>query len=449
MLGDDDLGHAPIGGVLVVDLVAVDEHDDVGVLLDGARLAQVRQHGPLVAAGLEVPAELRQRHDRRLELAGQDLEATRDLRYLHLAVLGVRAAAHELQVVDHDEAEAAEPAAQPPGLGPYLGDGHVRVVVDVHGRVAQAAHAARDAVPLLRAQLTGAHSGGVDTGVGGQQATGQLGMVHLEREEQDGLVQFECHAGGHRQRQRRLAHGRTGTHHHHRRRLDARQDAVERGEAGCEARERVAPLVQFFEPVKALVQQVVQGLGGVDDAALGHAEDQRLCLVDGRGRVGRAAVRQLGDLPRHADQAAQQRVVFHDARVAVDVGERGRGGFEGQQALRAPGRGEIPGALELVGDRQAVDRLGGDVERLDRVEHETVRRHVEVVGREALHRGPDGVGGQQHRAEHRFLGVDVLRRHAPRGTAGRVHRQLGETHGCPAFTSGLVDRKSKNRWTSC
>ena len=34
MLGHDDLGRASLIGVLVVDVVSVDEHDDVGVLLE-------------------------------------------------------------------------------------------------------------------------------------------------------------------------------------------------------------------------------------------------------------------------------------------------------------------------------------------------------------------------------------------------------------------------------
>src|SRR5690606_20675278 len=42
LLADDDLGQALVRRVLVVVLVAVDEHDDVGVLLDGAGFAQVR-----------------------------------------------------------------------------------------------------------------------------------------------------------------------------------------------------------------------------------------------------------------------------------------------------------------------------------------------------------------------------------------------------------------------
>src|SRR2546421_10086354 len=40
VLGEDHLGQALLVGVLVVVLVAVDEHDEVGVLLDRAGLAQ-------------------------------------------------------------------------------------------------------------------------------------------------------------------------------------------------------------------------------------------------------------------------------------------------------------------------------------------------------------------------------------------------------------------------
>src|SRR5687768_16197441 len=47
LLADDDLRHAlGVGRRLVplaVQILAIDEHDDVGVLLEGARLAQIRQ----------------------------------------------------------------------------------------------------------------------------------------------------------------------------------------------------------------------------------------------------------------------------------------------------------------------------------------------------------------------------------------------------------------------
>ena len=43
----------------VVDLVAVEEHHDVGVLLEGARLTEVGEHRALVGAHLEAAGELR------------------------------------------------------------------------------------------------------------------------------------------------------------------------------------------------------------------------------------------------------------------------------------------------------------------------------------------------------------------------------------------------------
>src|SRR5689334_7775745 len=53
VLADDHLGDVRVVGLLVVDHVAVDEEDDVGVLLDSAGLAQVRELGALVGALLE------------------------------------------------------------------------------------------------------------------------------------------------------------------------------------------------------------------------------------------------------------------------------------------------------------------------------------------------------------------------------------------------------------
>src|ERR1700736_1196339 len=49
VLGHDQLGLVAVD-LFVVEPLPVDEHDQVGVLLDGARLAQVRELGPVVAA---------------------------------------------------------------------------------------------------------------------------------------------------------------------------------------------------------------------------------------------------------------------------------------------------------------------------------------------------------------------------------------------------------------
>ena len=86
LLADDDLGFAlERVAVLVhrpvVELLAVEEHDQVGVLLDGARLAQVGELRALVVARalLRRARELRQRDDRNAQLLRERLEPARDL----------------------------------------------------------------------------------------------------------------------------------------------------------------------------------------------------------------------------------------------------------------------------------------------------------------------------------------------------------------------------------
>src|SRR5580698_2751375 len=96
LLGDDELRYGALGALLVVVVVAVDEADVVGVLLDGARLAQVRELRPLalLAARLDRAIELAERDDRQTELLGELLETPRDLADLLLARLRVLAALH-------------------------------------------------------------------------------------------------------------------------------------------------------------------------------------------------------------------------------------------------------------------------------------------------------------------------------------------------------------------
>src|ERR1700675_2734858 len=51
LLANDEFGAAfEVGIVLLVDLLAEDEHDDVGVLLNGARFSKVGELGAMIAA---------------------------------------------------------------------------------------------------------------------------------------------------------------------------------------------------------------------------------------------------------------------------------------------------------------------------------------------------------------------------------------------------------------
>mmetsp|Transcript_21794 Transcript_21794/g.85205 ORF Transcript_21794/g.85205 Transcript_21794/m.85205 type:complete len:341 (+) Transcript_21794:8620-9642(+) len=140
LLGHDDLGHARfLALVLRVVLVAVDEHDDVRVLLDGAGLAQVGHHRPLVGPLLHRAVELRQCDDRALQLLGQGLQAARDLAEHGGAVFFAAAAvaAHQLQVVDDDQAGLAADARLASRPGPHLARRQARALIDGDPRLAE------------------------------------------------------------------------------------------------------------------------------------------------------------------------------------------------------------------------------------------------------------------------------------------------------------------------
>ena len=86
--------------VRLVDLLAEDEDDEVGVLLDRARFAQVGEDRPLVLARLDRARELREGDDRDRELLGQRLQA-REICEISCWRLSARAEPlGELQVVD-------------------------------------------------------------------------------------------------------------------------------------------------------------------------------------------------------------------------------------------------------------------------------------------------------------------------------------------------------------
>jgi hypothetical protein len=162
MLGNDDLGRALLGRLRVVGVVPVDEAHDVRVLFDPTAFSQVGEHGALVLAVLQGAVELGEGHDRGVQVAGQDLEAPGELGHLHLAVLRPLGGAHELEVVDHHQAQVAVAGLEAAALGPHLHDGEVGVVVDEEGGLGQAADGVADPVPVglgdpSRAQVPAVH----------------------------------------------------------------------------------------------------------------------------------------------------------------------------------------------------------------------------------------------------------------------------------------------------
>jgi hypothetical protein len=126
---------------------------------------------------------------------------------------------------------------------------------------------------------------------------------------------------------------------------------------------------------------------------VGQLEHAVLGFVERLGDVVGLVVGDLRDLASHADEAAEQGGVPHDASVATGVRDGRRGGLQVEQEAGAADVIEDPGPAELVGDRDGVSRLASRDQCADGVVDELVRGLVEVLRAEAhlRHRG-NGVG---------------------------------------------------------
>src|SRR6185436_4163894 len=84
---------------------------------------------------------------------------------------------------------------------------------------------------------------------------------------------------------------------------------------------------------------------------------------------------------------------------------------------------ELALLLELRGDGDRVDRLAALEEAARDVEDDAVRSPVEVGRLQVLAHGGDRGRGEQHRAQHRHLRIEVVR-----GNVGGLRPDRG--HGC-------------------
>ena len=123
-----------------------------------------------------------------------------------------------------------------------------------------------------------------------------------------------------------------------------------------------------------------------------------------------ALLPQPDDLLARTDEPAERRHLLDDPRVVLDVRRRRD---ERRQLGDAPlaARGlELAALLELVDERDRVDRLALRPQRERGAVHLRVALAVEVPRVEDLADRPDGDRREEHRAEHGLLGLEVLRR---------------------------------------
>ena len=340
MLGDDHVGQPVrlVFGIAVV-VLAVEEGDEVGVLLDGSRLSQVGEHRLRRVALLGGAGELGDRQHRHLELAGEDLQPAAHLADL-LDPVGARVVgAHQLQVVDDDQAEAAPVlvlGVQPPRLRPQVEQAEVGGVVEPERRLLELVAGAHHLRPVLLRDLPLAQLVAGDPRPAGDEALRQLDLGHLEGEEGDRQPSLHRHVLGDVGDDRALAHRRPRGDDDQVAGLEAAGDRVDVAEAGGGAGQLELAGGELLQPVDLVVEDLREQAEVARLLFVGDVEEQLLGPLGELARFAVALVHPALDLLAGAEQPPQQRVLLDDLGVVLGVaGGRHLGGQLGDVVLAA------------------------------------------------------------------------------------------------------------------
>ena len=264
-------------------------------------------------------------------------------------------------------------------------------------------------LPVLGPERTGAERLTVDARFSGEDAVGQLFLRHFEAEDGHRHLLLHGHAGRDVQRETGLAHTGTGSEDDEVAAAKAGEDGVQQPEAGGDALVLVgvgaADLLQICQRLHHAGRKGRQGAGiaaGADliDALLGVFQQQV-----GVGLVARVLQNVLCD----THQLAHQILFLHDLRIRLDVGDAGdRLGEAGQVDFRLVGAGEHPVRDDGVQQGDEVDGLvaGKEAEHLG--VDLSVLPGVEHLGPDDLDEVGQGLGFQQHRAQHALLCLHIV-----------------------------------------
>ena len=259
-------------------------------------------------------------------------------------------------------------------------------------------------------ELADAEPLGVDLALGAHEPGRDLLARHLEREDRDGDLLADGQMGRDVERERRLAHAGAGGEDHQVRLLEPGRQLVEGPEAGRRAGDVVVGVLDLVEPLERLLEQAVDALEVARDALVGDREHDLLGPVDQLRRLADVLVAERRDVGARADQAAIGRGVADDLGVVAGVGRRRHRRRERVDDRLPADVVEHPAVVERARERDRVDDVALAVHLQDRAVDGRVRPAVEVVGLEQLRDDRDRVLRDQHRAQDRLLGVDVLGR---------------------------------------
>src|SRR5262245_2585760 len=118
LFGDVNFSDALLGAIFgVIDFITIDEPDNICILFNSPRFAQIGQLGFRRLTLFHRPAELRERNHRDIQLFSQSFEGTGNAGNFLLATLRTAAQLHELQIVHNDEGQVPQFHLQAPRFG--------------------------------------------------------------------------------------------------------------------------------------------------------------------------------------------------------------------------------------------------------------------------------------------------------------------------------------------
>ena len=187
---------------------------------------------------------------------------------------------------------------------------------------------------------------------------------------------------------------------------------VEIGEAGRHAGDQLLARVQLLDRVEAALREVAQRDEAVAHLVVGDREDRVLGLIEDEVGLVLAVVGGREDLVGREDQVPERRLLLDDPRVVLDVGRARHAVDERGDVGRAADLVELARPPELLLQRDEIDRVVA-LRQLDHlVEDAPVRVAEEIVGVDDLGGEVERVVVQQDRAEHRPLGLEIVRQRA-------------------------------------
>ena len=246
---------------LEIILLPIDEHHDIGVLLDRTRLTEIGELRALVLTLLDGSAELGEGDDGDIQLFSQSLEPARDFRDFLDAVFLARLTrwTEKLEIVDDQQAETAR-ALEAARTGAQRRDRQCGRVVDVKVQVFELSAHRYHAVEIATGDLALTDFLGGDACLFRQDAVGELLGRHFEGEEAHdravddlgltvvamllavGFHRVEGDVGG----ECGLSHRRTAGQDQQIRLVQAAEQLVELGKACGDARELARAIVGGF-----------------------------------------------------------------------------------------------------------------------------------------------------------------------------------------------------------